>query len=245
MPPFNEWYLSEYNQSMSGVSSQPFSTPSRPQYGSYNEYNQSRFGSNTDDMEVEDLGNSSHSQIEMYLAVDKESPIAASPQTASDSDAPPPLPDYTPEKRPPPPDHAPEDSLTESPLTSIEIGEFLEKAEMRAKKSKIIDTFLTEGQLNEDGRSSREWWDAEPLSTTAGILYFTYTPPPSLKVDLDFNEVMKYAAKDLDREPWKTDSTSWYDPLYGDLAAPTGIYDAIKEILKRRKKARRQKKVLI
>ena len=179
----------------------------------------------------------------MYLAVNNASPIASSSQTASDSDGLPPLPDYTPEKRPPPPDHAPEDSITESPLTSTEFGEFLEKAKMRAKKSKIIDTFLTEGQLNDDGRSNREWWEAEPLSTTAGILYFTYTPPPSLKVGLDFTDVMKYSAKDLDREPWKTDSTSWYDPLYGDLAAPTGTYDAIKEILKRRKKARRRKKI--
>lgn len=195
-----------------------------------------------DDMEVDDnfstLGDNLQSPIEVYTSerVTSSQRVTGIPSKAMQ----PPLPHYTPEKAPPPPSHGQSESpLGGSSYTSVEIGEMLEKAELKAKKSNLVDTYLAQGctvaTLDEDS-SSRKWWDQEPLSSIAGILYQTYTPPPTIQEKLDISDIFKYSANDLDREPWKTDSTSWYDPLYGDLATPTGIYDAIKEILKKKKK---------
>lgn len=237
LAPFEEYYAAVWSHS-NGNNSYDFSTPS---------YHQNVYHDQTsDDMEVEHagapMGNLLSSPIEVY-SIGKANQVTSSPleNSSMKNDAfQPPLPDYTPEKAPPPPDHAASSSpLTPSSFTSVEIGELLEKAEMSVKKSKVIDAYLAQSgtslQLNEDS-THRRWWDQEPLSTTAGILYQTYTPPPTVQKEVALSDIFRYTASDLDREPWKTDSTSWYDPLYGDLSAPTGIYDAIKEILKKRTK---------
>ena len=237
LAPFEEYYAAVWSHSNSS-NSYDFSTP---------QYHQNICQEQiSDDMEVEDagapMGNLLSSPIEVY-SIGKANQVTSSPLENSrmkDDAFQPPLPDNTPEQAPPPPDHAaPSSPLTPSSFTSVEIGELLEKAEMRVKKSKVIDTYLAQGGtsllLNEDS-THRGWWDQEPLSTTAGILYQTYTPPPTVQKEVALSDIFRFTADDLDREPWKTDSTSWYDPLYGDLSAPTGIYDAIKEILKKRTK---------
>eukprot|EP00794_Sanderia_malayensis_P020186 gene20186-22161_t len=133
------------------------------------------------------------------------------------------------------------------PLNSYEVGELFNEVEKTTKASEIIDTYLAQGQTSyhDDKASSthREWWIDEPISSTAGILYYTCTPPPTIKAELKFENIVKDPVHDIDREPWKTDSASWYDPLYGDLSTHTGIYDSIKEILKKRKRRRQLKKV--
>ena len=245
MQPFEVYYAAHWNQA-SYNDSNSYSTPPHQQQNDYEKHDY-------DDMEVEDsfstTGNLLPSQIEVH-STERGNQLMSSPRQATSfmGAKQPPLPDYTPEKAPPPPGHESSASpLTSSPLTSVEIGELLEKAEMTVKKSKVIDMYLAQGstavQLNEDS-THRRWWNHEPLSTSSGILYLTYTPPPTIQEKVDISDIFKYTASDLDREPWKTDSTSWYDPLYGDLSAPTGTYDAIKEILKSRKKRRRGKKSL-
>ena len=243
MQPFEEYYAAHWNQATYNDSNS-FSAPP---------YQQNDYGKQAnDDMEVEDTysttGNLLPSQIEVQ-PTENSNQIMSSPGNATSLDGTqPPLPDYTPEKAPPPPsDELSASPLASSTLTSIDIGELLEKAEMRVKKSKVIDMYLAQGstaaQSNEDS-THRSWWDHEPLSTSSGILYLTYTPPPTIQRKVYIADIFKYNANDLDREPWKTDSTSWYDPLYGDLSAPTGTYDAIKEILKSRKERRQGKKSL-
>ena len=242
MQPFDVYYAAQWGHA-SSVDTPSYSTP--PYQESYNE----RYVN--EDMEVEDTyaaaGDSQQSQIEEHVIDNK---LTSTPRATAylDVGMPPPLPDYTPEMPPPPPyqDSAPS-PLTSSPLTSIEIGELLEKNEIKAKRSKVIDTYLAQGgtasQFNEEV-TNRRWWDQEPLSTSSGILYLTYTPPPTIQEKVSIKDIFRYTASDLDREPWKTDSTSWYDPLYGDLSAPTGIYDTIKEILKKREKKGRKKSFL-
>ncbi|XP_065066797.1 zinc finger CCHC domain-containing protein 8-like [Rhopilema esculentum] len=254
MPPFEEWRFFEHNRSHAGNSPmQPLQAPSQDNFKRTS--NNANRGTGLDDMEIEDthghledkkimcsspmngVGNSSS------ITPHKVNDTSEKPHLQTNSSLyPPPLPPYTPEKAPPPPSHGPNESANESAFTAIEIGEILEEAEMRARQTKVLDSYLEQGQSAQaEGSSHRQWWNKEPLSDTAGILYFTCTPPPSLRIELSLSEVFKFCAKDLDREPWKTDSTSWYDPLYGDLSAPTGIYDSIKEILKRKKKRGRKK----
>jgi len=89
-----------------------------------------------------------------------------------------------------------------------------------AKKTKEIDQ-----------TTYRHWYHHTPL-TSGGITYVMYTPPPMPRSVVNILDLPKNPCTDLDREPWKTASISWYDPLYGDLVAPTGTYDAIRNLLK-------------
>lgn len=92
---------------------------------------------------------------------------------------------------------------------------------------------------NIDETTYRHWFTHPPL-TSVGITYVMYTPPPTCKGVVDFNDLPKNPILDLDREPWRTASASWYDPLYGDLAAPTGTYDSIRTLLKETKREKRK-----
>ncbi|XP_057316026.1 zinc finger CCHC domain-containing protein 8-like [Hydractinia symbiolongicarpus] len=92
---------------------------------------------------------------------------------------------------------------------------------------------------NIDETTYRHWFMHPPL-TSVGITYVMYTPPPTCKGVVDFNNLPKNPILDLDREPWRTASASWYDPLYGDLAAPTGTYDSIRTLLKETKREKRK-----
>ena len=242
MQPFHDYYAAECNRASYKDNYLHTAQPNQPNH------NEKQV---IDDMEVEDAysntGDYLQSPIEMYPATERIGHITSSPRSESFSNGgmQPPLPDYTPEKAPPPPDHDPSESpLTRASLTSIEVGDLLERAEMKVKQSKLIDTYLAQGSTAvqcEEDTSHRNWWNQEPLSTSSGILYLTYTPPPTVQEKLSIADIFRYSANDLDREPWKTDSTSWYDPLYGDLSAPTGTYDAIKEILKKKKKRGKRK----
>jgi len=82
-----------------------------------------------------------------------------------------------------------------------------------------------------DQTTYRQWYLSKPFST-GGITYVMYTPPPMPRQQVNLLDLPKNPCVDLDREPWKTASISWYDPLYGDLVAPTGTYDAIRTLLK-------------
>ena len=90
-----------------------------------------------------------------------------------------------------------------------------------------------------DETTYRNWYIHTPL-TSVGITYVMYTPPPVCRGDVDLKDLPKNPITDLDREPWKTASASWYDPLYGDLAVPTGTFDAIRTLLKETKRAKRK-----
>ena len=158
----------------------------------------------------------------------------------------PPVPPYESPSRQPQPPPPGESPPVDSPLSTIDVEELLERAEKEAKKAKIVDTYLAQGDKIEIladpsvDSSHRGWWIGE-LLVSHGTMYFTCTPPPSIRQEIKLEELPKKFITELDREPWKTDSTSWYDPLYGDLATPTGIYDSIREILKRRKKRKSKK----
>jgi len=83
-------------------------------------------------------------------------------------------------------------------------------------------------------------WNLKKPFTTGGITYVMYTPPPTCRCEVNLLDLPKKTVTDLDREPWKTASTSWYDPLYGDLSAPTGTYDAIRTLLKDTRRVKRK-----
>jgi len=99
-----------------------------------------------------------------------------------------------------------------------------------------------------DDSTYRGWYKHEPL-TSVGITYFMYTPPPTVSrghsEPVLLSALPKGIITDLDREPWKTASASWYDPLYGDLSAPTGTFDAIRGLLKDNVLSKRKRKAAV
>lgn len=95
-----------------------------------------------------------------------------------------------------------------------------------------------------DDSTYRGWYTHEPL-TSIGITYFMYTPPPTVIQPVVLTALPKLASTTLDREPWKTASASWYDPLYGDLSAPTGTFDAIRGLLKDNVLSKRKRKSFV
>ena len=94
-------------------------------------------------------------------------------------------------------------------------------------------------QKDIDETTYRNWYVHTPLSS-GGITYVMYTPPPTCRTEVNLLDLPKNPVTDLDREPWKTASISWYDPLYGDLVAPTGTYDAIRTLLKDTRRVKRK-----
>ena len=91
----------------------------------------------------------------------------------------------------------------------------------------------------EEDTTHRRWWADEPLGS-GGIVYVMYTPPPVTRKEVDLADLPKHPVTDIDREPWKTASISWWDPSYGDLSVPTGTYDAIRTLLKDTKRVKRK-----
>ena len=83
----------------------------------------------------------------------------------------------------------------------------------------------------------------QPFSSV-GLTYIMYTPPPQCLQTVELKELPKNPILEIDREPWKTSNVSWYFPLYGDLAAPTGTFDNIRTLLKDTKVKRRKRKPL-
>lgn len=105
-------------------------------------------------------------------------------------------------------------------------------SETESEKETTAKKSDKDGKTKEiDETTYRHWYLGKPLSS-GGITYVMYTPPPMPRTIVGLCDLPKNACVELDREPWKTASTSWYDPLYGDLAAPTGTYDAIRTLLK-------------
>lgn len=255
MPSFDSWYRPSESNHQSYEQEHtvhPSSTPitrnpgHRSNHHNFDSSASMEYGN--EDMELDE---SVHGDNIKPPVIDLTEEGEINPLEDSKKNSPPPLPPiFSPEHAPPPPKESVEEAFAASPLNPIEIGELLDKAEINVKKSKVIDSYLAQGQTDscadhQSGSSHRHWWLTDPISSSAGILYFTYTPPPTLKnkEDIKIENILKDTSHNLDREPWKTDSTSWYDPLYGDLATHTGIYDSIKEILKKRKKRWPRKKV--
>lgn len=89
-----------------------------------------------------------------------------------------------------------------------------------------------------DETTYRHWY-MQPLTST-GSTYVMYTPPPQCLGEVDLKELPRNPVTDIDREPWKTSTVSWYFPLYGDLAAPTGTFDSIRTLLKETKRPKRK-----
>lgn len=86
-------------------------------------------------------------------------------------------------------------------------------------------------------------WFTQPF-TSEGLTYTMYTPPPQCLSDVVLTDLPKGVITDIDREPWKTSNVSWYFPLYGDLAAPTGTFDNIRTLLKDTQVKRKKRKSL-
>jgi len=110
--------------------------------------------------------------------------------------------------------------------------------EKELKKSKK-DSKKDKDSSQIDTTTYRNWYNDIPLSS-GGITYVMYTPPPVPRTEVNLQDLPKKPVTELDREPWKTATISWYDPLYGDLAAPTGTYDAIRTLLKDTKRVKRK-----
>lgn len=89
-----------------------------------------------------------------------------------------------------------------------------------------------------DETTYRHWYN-QPLSSV-GLTYVMYTPPPLCRAEVDLKELPRNPVTDIDREPWKTSTVSWYFPLYGDLAAPTGTFDSIRTLFKETKRPKRK-----
>lgn len=87
-------------------------------------------------------------------------------------------------------------------------------------------------------------WFTQPF-TSEGLTYTMYTPPPQCLSDVVLTDLPKGVITDIDREPWKTSNVSWYFPLYGDLAAPTGTFDNIRTLLKDTQMKRKKRKSLV
>ena len=83
-------------------------------------------------------------------------------------------------------------------------------------------------------------WFTQPF-TSEGLTYTMYTSPPLCMSDVVLTDLPKGVVTDIDREPWKTSNVSWYFPLYGDLAAPTGTFDSIRTLLKDTPKRKKRK----
>jgi len=137
-------------------------------------------------------------------------------------------------------------SESESELPSDGTMDGLEDGEVDSSPSKVQKVERKPKKLEPkekkiDETTYRNWYIHEPLSTI-GITYFMYTPPPTmaLRQEISLCDIPKNPITELDREPWKTASVSWYDPLYGDLAAPTGTFDAIRGLLKQNRRSKRK-----
>ena len=92
---------------------------------------------------------------------------------------------------------------------------------------------------NIDDSTYRNWYHHVPLSSI-GLTYVMYTSPPICRGEVLFENLPKYPITDIDRNPWKTANVSWWDPIYGDLAAPTGTFDAIRTLLTSTKRVKRK-----
>ena len=85
-------------------------------------------------------------------------------------------------------------------------------------------------------------WFGQAFTSSKGLTYTMYTPPPQCLQNVKMSNLPKNPVIDIDREPWKTSNVSWYFPLYGDLAAPTGTFDNIRTLLKDTKVKRKKRK---
>lgn len=114
-----------------------------------------------------------------------------------------------------------------------------EKKKSKKNKKKKKGAKISVEVKEEIDTTYRNWYSDIPLST-GGLTYIMYMPPPVTRCEVNLLDLPKKPVTDLDREPWKTASVSWYDPLYGDLSAPTGTYDAIRTLLKDKKRVKRK-----
>jgi len=143
---------------------------------------------------------------------------------------------------PPPPDDSTTDDQNEEEKPAKRNGkeEKEEKPKDNTDKDEADGATKTAPKTKQiDQTTYRNWYVHKPLSSV-GITYVMYTPPPTCRGEVNLIDLPKNPIVDLDREPWKTASASWYDPLYGDLAAPTGTYDAIRTLLKETKRVKRK-----
>lgn len=101
------------------------------------------------------------------------------------------------------------------------------------------DTRLNSSTAKEIDETTYRHWYTQPFSSI-GLTYTMYTPPPQCLHFVDFANLPKDPVTEIDREPWKTSNVSWYFPLYGDLAAPTGTFDNIRTLLKDTKRPKRK-----
>lgn len=107
-------------------------------------------------------------------------------------------------------------------------GEIVEEKDKKGKTSEGKKKNKKSKEI--DIKTYRNWYGA--ALSGGGISYVMCRVPPLPLGDVSLQNLPKNPITELDREPWKTASISWYDPLYGDLAAPTGTYDAIRTLLK-------------
>ncbi|XP_002166454.1 zinc finger CCHC domain-containing protein 8 [Hydra vulgaris] len=115
----------------------------------------------------------------------------------------------------------------ELPNSDVNVNQ-VGKLESSKQKTKCIDN-----------STYRNWYHHIPLSSV-NATYVMYTSPPVCRGEVLLENLPKYPITDIDRNPWKTANVSWWDPIYGDLSAPTGTFDAIRTLLTSAKRVKRK-----
>ncbi|XP_066923116.1 zinc finger CCHC domain-containing protein 8-like [Clytia hemisphaerica] len=185
-------------------------------------------------------------------------------------DGKPPLPLIDVTARPPSPEHDTEESNKESTAESQdeevfadgEGGEETSGKDTATEQETEDESAVTEKEdestdADSNGKTTRlssstkdiddttyRHWFSQAFTSSKGLTYTMYTPPPQCLQNVKMSDLPKNPVIEIDREPWKTSNVSWYFPLYGDLAAPTGTFDNIRTLLKDTNLKRKKRKPL-
>lgn len=198
--------------------------------------------------------------VAKQLKFDESVHMEIDAETAELVDGKPPLPLIDITMRPP----SPEREEAEEKQNDIKDEEALKDNQVSISSGDAATTENNESAENESGENEREskaprlsssttkdidettyrHWFTQPF-TSEGLTYTMYTPPPQCLSDVVLTDLPKGVITDIDREPWKTSNVSWYFPLYGDLAAPTGTFDNIRTLLKDTQIKRKKRKSLV